>query len=71
MNNEVSRFQAGQSRNQANVDNFSLALNGQVTTNDPTHPTVDQGTHAGKWNCGVRGIQDSDIAPYPGCVRIR
>jgi hypothetical protein len=70
MNAEVSHFQAGESRNQDQVDNFSLALNGVVRTNDPTHPTVDQGTHSGKWNCGVGGIKDSDLAPGPGCVRI-
>ena len=47
MNAQVSQFQAGQSRQQGQVDNFLLALNGQVPTTDPTHPTVDQGTHQG------------------------
>ena len=68
MNAQVSQFQAGQSRQQAQVDNFDLALNGQVRTNDPTHPTVDHGTHQGKWNCGGY-ILDSDL-PRPGCVPI-
>ena len=68
MNAQVSQFQAGQSRQQAQVDNFDLALNGQVRTNDPSHPTVDHGTHQGKWNCGTY-ILDSDL-PRPGCVPI-
>ena len=68
MNAQVSQFQAGQSRQQAQVDNFDLALNGQVRTNDPTHPTVDQGLHHGKWNCGTY-ILDSDLG-RPGCVPI-
>jgi hypothetical protein len=71
MNSQVRQFQAGQSRQQAQVDNFSLALNGYEKTNDPMHPTVEQGTHAGKWNCGLRGIVDSDLSPGPDCVRIR
>jgi hypothetical protein len=69
MNSQVSQFQAGQSRQQGQVDNFLLALNGQVTTSDPTHPTVDQGTHQGKWNCGGR-ILDSNLSS-PGCFQIR
>jgi len=69
MNAQVSQFQAGQSRQQGQVDNFLLALNGQVTTTDPTHPTVDQGTHQSKWNCGGR-ILDSNLSS-PGCVQIR
>ena len=44
----VSHFQSGQSRQQEQADNFSLALNGDVSTNDPTHPTVEQETHPGK-----------------------
>ena len=71
MNSQVNQFQAGQSRQQEQVDNFSLALNGYVKTNDPTHPTVEQGTHEGKWNCGMRGIVDSNLPPGPGCVQIR
>jgi len=68
MSAQVSQFQAGQSRQQAQVDNFDLVLNGQVRTNDPTHPTVDHGTHQGKWNCGTY-ILDSDLS-RPGCVPI-
>jgi hypothetical protein len=64
---QVSQFQAGQSRHQEQVDHFSLALNGDIPTNDPT---LEQGTHAGKWNCGGRGVVDSNLSPGPGCVRI-
>jgi hypothetical protein len=69
MNEQVSHFQQGQARQQGQVDNFLQALNGVVPTNDPTHPTVPQGTHQGKWNCGGR-IVDSDLPPGPGCTRI-
>lgn len=69
MNAHLSQVRPSQSRNQANFENFDLALNGQVPTNDPTHPTVDHGTHQGKWNCGG-ATKDSDISPGPGCVRI-
>lgn len=65
----VSQFQAGQSRQQEQVDHFSLALNGDVSTNDPTHPTVAQ-THPGKWNCGARGIVESNLSPGPDCFQV-
>jgi hypothetical protein len=71
LNSQVEAYRAGQLRQQQQVGDFSLALNGYVTTNDPTHPTVEQGTHAGKWNCGMQGIIDSNLPPAPGCVRIR
>jgi len=69
MNEQVKHFQQGQARQQGQVDNFLQALNGVVPTNDPTHPTVPQGTHQGKWNCGGT-IVDSDLPPAPGCNRI-
>lgn len=71
LNAQVGQFQAGQLRQQKQVDDFSLALNGYEKTNDPMHPTVEQGTHEGKWNCGMRGIIDSNLSPGGGCVRIR
>lgn len=70
MNEQVSHFQQGQARSQAEVDNFLLALHGEVQTNDPTHPTVPQGTHQGKWNCGGK-VFDSDLPPGPGCTQIK
>ena len=69
MNEQVSRFQQGQARQQTQVDGFLRALNGVVPTNDWTHPLVDQGTHQGKWNCSGR-IVDSDLSPGPNCTRI-
>ena len=69
MNAQVSHFQAGQARQQAQVNDFDLALTGQVQTTDPTHPLVDQGTHQGKWNCGGH-IVDSNLGG-PGCFQIR
>jgi len=71
LNAQVEGWRAGQARQQRQVDDFSLALNGRETTNDPMHPTVEQGTHEGKWNCGMRGIIDSNLPPGGGCVRIR
>jgi hypothetical protein len=69
MNEQVSRFQQGQARQQGQVDSFLNVLNGVVPTNDPQHPLVPQGTHQGKWNCSGR-IVDSDLSPGLGCTRI-
>lgn len=70
MNDQVSHFQQGQSRQQAQVGGFLQALNGVVPTNDAGHPLVDQGTHQGKWVCGGQ-VVDSDLAPDPSCRQIK
>jgi hypothetical protein len=71
MSDQVSHFQQGQARSQANFDSFDQAINGTVPTSDPTHPLVDQGKHEGKWSCGGR-IYDSDSWPAGAvnCTRI-